>query len=330
MFALLSKCNIIPQCSKEKHPFNAWNTLSPELLELVGSRMTFFFGPNNFFSPSRVAFDVLMWRETKKIVTVALSKLACSGSLSMTPCLGLIISTLFAAKSAERLERLDARFVCWPHVRRTFFVSVIQHDLEYAALTFTPSMNAGLRNRFLAVWRKAIRCAAGVGYQDEVTPLLSEFRLTNIVDRWIVQFACYVRRCVKQEAPSTSCAKFQWPAHRHRTWAQENPFCPFLAKNCAGLVYFSNRALFLWNSLHGDIREEPSPSSFKRRLLDILKEPCQLRWLGTVLGKTKCAVFFLSKPIVYGTSSIENEIILGVTVLHFLENGSEHCCFWLA
>ena len=28
-----------------------------------------------------------------------------------------------------------------------------------------------------------------------------------------------------------------------------------------------------------------------------------LRWFGTVLGRTKCASFFLSKPIVYGTSS---------------------------
>ena len=49
-----------------------------------------------------------------------------------------------------------------PHARRTFFIQVIQPDLEYATLTFTPSMNAGLRNRLLAVWRKAIRCAAGV------------------------------------------------------------------------------------------------------------------------------------------------------------------------
>ena len=98
---------------------------------------------------------------------------------------------------------------------------MIQTDLEYAALAFTPSMNAGLRNCLLAVWRKAIRCAAGVGYQDEVTPLLSEFRLINIVDRWIVQFACYVRRCVKQEAPSTSCAKLQRPVHHHCTRGQQ-------------------------------------------------------------------------------------------------------------
>ena len=34
------------------------------------------------------------------------------GSLLMTPCPGLITSTLFAAKLAERLERLDGRFVC--------------------------------------------------------------------------------------------------------------------------------------------------------------------------------------------------------------------------
>ena len=163
-----------------------------------------------------------------------------------------------------------------PHARRTFFISVIQPDLEYAALAFTPSMNAGLRNCLLAVWRKAIRCAAGVGYQDEVTPLLSEVRLTNIVDRWIVQIACHVRRCVKQEAPSTSCAKLQRPAHRHCTRGQENSFRPFLANNRAGLVSFSNRAPLLWNSLPVDVREAPPPSSFKRRLLNTLKEPCIL------------------------------------------------------
>ena len=146
----------------------------------------------------------------------------------------------------------------------------------------TPSMNAGLRNRLLAVWRKAICCAAGVGYQDEVTSLLSEFRLTNIVDRWIVQFACYVRRCVKQEAPSTSCAKLQRPAHRHRTRGQENFFRPFLANNRAGLVSFSNRAPLLWNSLPVDVWEAPSPSSFKRRLLNILKEPSYLNKLSSI------------------------------------------------
>ena len=50
-----------------------------------------------------------------------LSKLACPGSLSMTPCPGLITSTLFAAKLAERLESLDGRFVCWPPCQENIF-----------------------------------------------------------------------------------------------------------------------------------------------------------------------------------------------------------------
>ena len=85
--SLLQKCNIIPQCCKEKYPFNAWNTLSPDLLELVGSRKTFFFGPNYFFfSPSRIAFGVLMWRKTKKIKTVALLSFATKMVPSQTRC----------------------------------------------------------------------------------------------------------------------------------------------------------------------------------------------------------------------------------------------------
>ena len=74
-FCLLQKCNIIPQCCKEKHQFNAWNTLSPELLELVGSRRSFFFWPKLLFfftSPrSFWSFDVT---RNKEKITVALEE----------------------------------------------------------------------------------------------------------------------------------------------------------------------------------------------------------------------------------------------------------------
>ena len=48
----MATSHLVPQKlqKKKKHPFNAWNTLSPELLELVGSRRTFFFfWPKLFF-----------------------------------------------------------------------------------------------------------------------------------------------------------------------------------------------------------------------------------------------------------------------------------------
>ena len=91
---------------------------------------------------------------------------------------------------------------------------------------------------------------------------------------------------MKQEAPSTSCAKLQRPAHRHCTRGQENSFRPFLANNHAGLVSFSNCAPLVWNSLPVDVREAPSPSSFKRRLLNILKEPCNLNKLSNIVLTT--------------------------------------------
>ena len=40
-FMFAQKCNIIPQCCKDKHQFNEWNKLSPELLELMGIRTLF-------------------------------------------------------------------------------------------------------------------------------------------------------------------------------------------------------------------------------------------------------------------------------------------------
>ena len=45
-------------------------------------------------------------------------------------------------------------------------------DLEYAAFVYVPLMSVGLRNRLEAVWRRAVRCAAGAGFQHELPPLL--------------------------------------------------------------------------------------------------------------------------------------------------------------
>ena len=50
-----------PTVLQRKNIHSMPGTLSPELLELVGSRITFFFlAQIIFFSPSRVAFGVLM------------------------------------------------------------------------------------------------------------------------------------------------------------------------------------------------------------------------------------------------------------------------------
>ena len=44
--------------------------------------------------------------------------------------------------------------------RRQFLILVIQPDFEYAAVAFVPSMSMSGKQRLLALWRKAVRCAA--------------------------------------------------------------------------------------------------------------------------------------------------------------------------
>ena len=44
--------------------------------------------------------------------------------------------------------------------RRQFLISVIQPDFEYTAVAFVPSMSMSGKQRLLALWRKAVRCAA--------------------------------------------------------------------------------------------------------------------------------------------------------------------------
>ena len=61
-----------------------------------------------------------------------------------------------------------------PASRRAFFLSVIQPDLEYAASAIVPSIAASQKNRLLATWRRAVRCAAGSGYQENVAPLVKQ------------------------------------------------------------------------------------------------------------------------------------------------------------
>ena len=50
----------------------------------------------------------------------------------------------------------------------------IQPDLEYAASAIVASMAVSQTNSLLATWRRAVRCAAGSGYHDNVAPLVKQ------------------------------------------------------------------------------------------------------------------------------------------------------------
>ena len=150
--------------------------------------------------------------------------------------------------------------------------SVIQPDLEYAALVSVPCMSATLRNRLLTVWRRAIRCAAGAAYQSDIDPILKENKITDLTNRWIVQYAVFVRRCYRMEAPPAACKKLQVTSHVYQTRGNTSTFRPHRPVCNAGVRSFSNRAPLLWNALSPDVRDASSTTKFKKHLLLFLQK----------------------------------------------------------
>ena len=202
--------------------------------------------------------------------------------VSETRLLGVIIdSSLSWAANVDAVCRKLGRKIgalrlsfrqLTPFARRSFFISVIQPDLEYAALVSVPCMSATLRNRLLTVWRRAIRCAAGAAYQSDIDPILKENKITDLTNRWIVQYAVFVRRCYRMEAPPAACKKLQVTSHVYQTRGNTTTFRPHRPVCNAGVRSFSNRAPLLWNALSPDVRDASSTTKFKKNLLLFLQD----------------------------------------------------------
>ena len=77
-----------------------------------------------------------------------------------------------------------------------YFISVIQPDLEYqlCLLSCRVCQNS-IGITYMVRWRKAIRCAAGLGYQDSVDKTVKRLHMMKIECRWALQFAMIVRCC---------------------------------------------------------------------------------------------------------------------------------------
>ena len=170
-----------------------------------------------------------------------------------------------------------------PKARRQFLISVIQPDLDYASPATVPFMPAIQRNRLCALWRKAVRCAAGVNKQDDVSPLLGHLKLTPINFRWAMQLAIVIHRCHRGVAPPHLIAKLERHSHgrgtRGNTSGDFRPLKPFTSH---GEKSFSNRGPLLWNHLPQDLRTTDSLPLFKMTFLDLLSPQLLSLALGNV------------------------------------------------
>ena len=132
-----------------------------------------------------------------------------------------------------------------PFARRSFFISVIQPDLEYAALVRVPCMSATLRNRSRDCWLCGAEQLVVLLVQLIKVTLIPSWmknKITDLTNRWIVQYAVFVRRCYRMEAPPAACKKLQVTSHVYQTRGNTSTFRPHRPVCNAGVRTFSNRA----------------------------------------------------------------------------------------
>ena len=150
-------------------------------------------------------------------------------------------------------------------------ISIIPPDLDYAAPATVPFMPATQRISLCELWRKAVRCAAGVNKQDNISPLLSHLKLTPINFRWAMQLAIVIHRCHRGVPLPHLIAKFERHSYGRRTRGNTfGDFRPLKLFTSHGKKSFSNRGPLLWNHLPQDLRTTDSLPLFKRTSLYLL------------------------------------------------------------
>ena len=133
--------------------------------------------------------------------------------------------------------------------RRSFFLTVIQPDLEYSAVACVPNMPEFQKQRLLTLWRKAVRCVAGAECHADVDPICKELSLTPLDHRWALKFAMLVTRCYMNQAPASLCRKLKRTSHHRSTRGNNMSLHPFKPSSLSGILSFSNRSPILWNAL---------------------------------------------------------------------------------
>ena len=110
-------------------------------------------------------------------------------------------------------------------------------------------MAVSQKNRLLATWRRAVRCAAGSGYQDKGGTPCKLLKIVSLEHRWALQVAEIVFRCKHGSAPSALKDKLRRNNHGARTRGSKESYLPYRPSSLSGELSFSNRAPLMWNTL---------------------------------------------------------------------------------
>ena len=109
---------------------------------------------------------------------------------------------------------------------------------ESSCLLSGPGLQLDSRYSLLATWRRAVRCAAGSAYQDNVAPLVKQLQIVSLEHRWALQMAEIVFRCNHGSAPSALKDKLWRNNHGARTRGSKESYLPYRPSSLFGELSF--------------------------------------------------------------------------------------------
>ena len=84
---------------------------------------------------------------------------------------------------------------------------------------------------------------------------------------WMLQFAVFIRRCHRKEAPSPVCNNLKATSHGYQTRDNKASYCPYRPYTISGSKCFSARGPPIWNALPVSFRVEKHLVSFKNKVI---------------------------------------------------------------
>ena len=176
---------------------------------------------------------------------------------------------LIAAKVSRKLGalRLTARMMPLA-VRRMYFLSIVQPDLEYAIVSFITSTSAADRNRLLALHRRGIRIVAGVHPQADVEELYEKLNIVPLDVRWLLKLGLFAYSCHQPDSPPSLSNMFTPLSSHYATRASTcgKALVP-RSNTMSGVNAISTRLSLLWNALPTAITTKPTRKLFKSAIL---------------------------------------------------------------
>lgn len=194
-----------------------------------------------------------------------------------------------ASKVAQRIGCLwRIRRQLSEKARRLYFLGLIQPCLEYCAVVTATQITSKDRERLLALFRRGVRAACGATRDADIQPLLRNFGLCRLEERWLLRLLLFGYRCFCKYGSAADCLKSlleqQTSSRCTRGMSSGAVRLPWRTTKC-GRNAVDFRIAVLWNHLPFDLRNSPDAVSFKCNVLKYFSDPVVFkRYLSFAFG----------------------------------------------